>query len=353
MKILLACDRTGGHVFPAITLAKELVKNNLVSRDNLCFFAPSSLLLDHIKAQGFTVYGKALNIRNFIVEGVVRFYEAVYLISSLRPEMIIGFGGRDSFLLLLLGSILGIKTAIYEPNIKMGKANKILAWFVKEVFYGFPESSKGYKKSEHYIGIPLRETIRQINKEEAKINLGFNNQPVILCFGGSQGAKFVNDIFINLVKDFSGDYQIIHLTGKNDYTRIKESYKQINKTALVIDFSDKMEDLYSAADLVISRSGAFTLAEVIYYKLPAIFIPHPQGGGHQRENAYYLRDRGLSYVFLQNNFSQEEFNSLVKEIILDNQRLEKIKNNFKNIQLGVISKDFCDKIWKKLEPVKI
>jgi UDP-N-acetylglucosamine--N-acetylmuramyl-(pentapeptide) pyrophosphoryl-undecaprenol N-acetylglucosamine transferase len=285
MRVLLACERSGGHIFPALVIGKKM-RERLTARDprsEVYFFATSNFLKEYLEKEGFLVYGRAFFFRSLIFEIPYRAIEAIYLIFKLRPQKIIGFGGRDSFFLILFGSLLFLDTSIYEPNIKLGKANRILSFFVNRILCGFEDKIKNKKLK--FIGIPLRENIKIIDRDQALQTLKFNNKPVIFCFGGSQGASFINNVFASLIADLNIDCQIIHLTGIRDYFEIVKLYNKIDKKAFVKDFYYNMEILYSAADIVISRAGASTLGEISHYQLPSILIPHPRAGGHQKERS--------------------------------------------------------------------
>ena len=339
MEILLATDRSAGHIFPALTLAKKIKENN-----KIYFFATSKSLNEYLNKDEFIVLGKSFNFRNLLIEGVFRFFEAIYIILFKRPKKIIGFGGRDSFFLVLLGSIFCIDTFIYEPNVKMGRANKILSYFVKKIFLGFPNDSI---KKAITVGIPLRENIKRIPKSEVKKELDFDDHPVIFFFGGSQGSMFINNLAMRFVNDVDYRCNVIHIAGKKEYFKIKGFYNKINKKVFLKDFFYNMEILYSASDLVISRSGANTLAEIFYYNLPAILIPHPLGFGHQKENAFYFYKKRAGIVFFQDNFSFDEFKKVVKKILFDKEFQENLRKNLKGLNLTVDIKNFYNNIYYK------
>jgi len=172
--------------------------------------------------------------------------------------------------------------------------------------------------------------------------LNFDHKPVIFCFGGSQGSTFINSAFIRLFQGFDAEWQIIHLTGKHEYLKISEFYNKIKNNKFVADFYYNTEVLYSAADLVIGRAGAVTLGEISYFKLPSILIPHPRAGGHQKENAFYFKDRGAALVHLQKEFSFDDFRESVKKLICDNGLRQEMTDNLNDIKLGVSFEDFCN-----------
>lgn len=355
MKILLACDRSGGHIFPALAIAKNIKEKSVVitedsggrraiaHQDEIYFFAASESLRGYLAKEGFPVYGKIFSSRNLPIELAFRAIEAVYLLLKLRPQKLIGFGGRDSFFLILLGTFAFLDTAIYEPNITFGKANKVLAFFVRKIFCGFQETVAGKKVKA--VGIPLRKNIKVIPKAEALKVLGFGSQPVIFCFGGSQGSHFLNTVFMKLVESLKGDCQVIHLTGKREYFQITQFYNKIERKSFVRDFYYAMEVLYSASDVVVCRAGALSLGELIYYALPAILIPHPAAGGHQKENAFYLAKKGAARVLLQEDFSFEVFRGIAEKLLYDKEQRESLRQNLRKIKLGVDFEEFSSSIY--------
>jgi UDP-N-acetylglucosamine--N-acetylmuramyl-(pentapeptide) pyrophosphoryl-undecaprenol N-acetylglucosamine transferase len=358
MRILLVCERSAGHIFPALAIAKKLRDKNglrnitswFFSRQiktnsgnggaEIYFFATSTFLKSYIEKEGFRVLGKGFKSRNLIFECLWRFFEAIYLIIKLQPAKVIGFGGRDSFFLVLFSSFLPVDIAIYEPNVRMGKANKVLSFFARRIMRGFTQERESEKMLA--VGVPLRENIKRIDKAAARKMLNFNNKPVIFCFGGSQGSSFLNNIFMKFIQRFSEDYQIIHLTGSKDYIEIIKLYNKIRNRRFVKDFYYEMEVLYSAADVVIARAGASTLAEISYYGLPAILIPHPKGGGHQKENAFYFQKKGAAFVHFERDFSFQDFSETLRRLICDNNLRQAMEVNANTIKLGVSFEDFCN-----------
>jgi len=337
MRILFVCDRSAGHIFPALAMARAANEQN--KSDKVYFFATSSSLKEHLTKEGFKVFGKCFSARNIVIEVFYRFFEALYLIFRIKPHKLIGFGGRDSFFLILLGSLFFLDTSIYEPNVNCGRANIVLSFFVRKVLRGFdrPRSGKKYIT----IGIPLRPNIKKINKNDALKFLGFNDKPVLFCFGGSQGSVFLNNTFTKLVESLNGDYQIIHLAGQREYFKISQFYNRINMNKFIKDFYYQMELLYSAADIVICRAGASTLGELAYYKLPALLIPHPAASGHQKANAIYFKERNAAYVFLQENFDFGQFRKVAENLLQDKDLRSRIKNNLNDIKIGIGFEDFC------------
>jgi UDP-N-acetylglucosamine--N-acetylmuramyl-(pentapeptide) pyrophosphoryl-undecaprenol N-acetylglucosamine transferase len=331
MSTLMVCERSGGHIFPALVIAGKIREK--YHNEDITFFVTAEFLKEYLQKENYRVVGKSFLVRNILWEGLWRFGEAIVLLIKLKPKRIIGFGGRDSIFLVLLGALFGADTAIYEPNVVMGKANSLLANFVKQVLCGFSGTFSSARTK--VLGIPLRGNIKRLEKQSAKKMLGLpEDKPVIFCFGGSQGSTFLNLKFMKLVQSLPGDFSIIHLIGKRDYVRMNDLYEKINKNKFVKDFYYDMEVLYSAADVIICRAGASTLAEVAYYRLPAIFIPHSQAGGHQKDNAFYFRNREAGEVILEKDFSSEEFSLIVEKFLYDQKIREKIIGNLEQINIG-------------------
>ena len=344
MKILLACERSGGHIFPALAFGKK-IRRNFLQQDTrkelqIYFFVTSVHLKQYVKKENFKVIGTSLNFRNLLVELFWRPFEALYLILKIRPDKIIGFGGRDSFFLILLGSFLPLETVIYEPNVTFGRANRLLSLFSKRVLRGFDLPEKCIK--DKVIGIPLRENIKKINKSEARKTLDFNDKPVVLCLGGSQGSEFINETFLRFVRDSCCDYQIIHLSGYKNFSKVSEFYRSVEKNKFIRDFYYNIEVLYSAADIVISRAGAVTLGEISFYGLPSILIPHPKGGHHQDQNAAYFEVKNAAYTLRQSDFSFPNFSRLLNNLIEDSNLRVGMGGNSQKLGLGVSFEDFCN-----------
>lgn len=339
MKVLLVCDRSGGHIFPALALAKSLQAGLLRGSARIVFFATSPALKEYVVKEGFEVCGKAFSQRNLFIELIYRPMEALRLIAKIRPDKVVGFGGRDSIFLMLLAWLLGKDTSIYEPNVRMGKANKFLVPFARTVLCGFAGTLSGDKA--RVVGVPLRPNIKKIERARALQELGLADAPVLFCFGGSQGSAFLNAQFMALIERLEEDFQVIHITGRKEYFSISKLYTTIERKAFVKDFYYNIELLYSAADAVICRAGASSIAEVVYYQLPSVLIPHPHAGGHQRDNARYLEQRSAAFVMTQEDFSADAFTKAVSELLFNKTTRHAIKESLGKLRIGVNYEDFC------------
>lgn len=339
-RILLATDRSAGHIFPAYSLVKYLKERNEVY-----FFTTSEYFKNKIRTNGFYFLGKEFSYRNFFLEMCFRFIEALIILVTVKPEKIIGFGGRGSFFLVLLGAVFLVNTSLYEPNAKFGKANNILKFFVRNVYCGFPQHTLSRKLKK--VGIPIRDTLEGRDKREAKKALGFDeNIPVVLCCGGSQGSKFINRICKEIVLKKKENIQIIHLTGQEEYSAFATFYDKIVKMRyFVCDFYHEMGFLYSAADVVIARAGAASVAELSFFKIPAIFIPLPGASAHQKENARLFEKEGAAYLFLQEKVCIEDVSTALDTLLYNQNIRNTFIKNIESLHLWVSAQEFYKSIF--------
>jgi len=345
MKVLLACDRSAGHIFPALSIGEKIKKeiddsaDDKYTNNKVCFFATASFLKRYVEDSGFIVIGKSFSNRNLFIEGFWRLFEALYIIITFRPDKVIGFGGRDSFFLVFFSALLGVETVIYEPNLNFGKTNKVLSVLAGRILRGFPVNKKKNKVTT--IGVPIRRNIKKINKNTACRILNFNSKPVIFCLGGSQGSHLLNCLFMNFARSLNNEYQIIHLTGKKDYRQISEFYDKIRINSFVKDFYYNIEILYSACDVLVSRAGANVLGEISFFKIPSLLVPHSGGGNHQKDNALYFQNKGAAFVCTEGEFLFKEFTNKLNILLEDKNVIREMKANLGRIDLGVKFENFC------------
>jgi UDP-N-acetylglucosamine--N-acetylmuramyl-(pentapeptide) pyrophosphoryl-undecaprenol N-acetylglucosamine transferase len=183
----------------------------------------------------------------------------------------------------------GSTTFIHESNAIPGKANRYTARFVRAVLLGFKECASFFPKVRtEWTGTPIRSSLRRVDRAEALLRLGLQpGLPTLLVMGGSQGAQGINQAMIKAMPALQGTpLQVIHLTGDRDARLLEDNYRRENIPAFVAAFHHAMEELYSAADFAIARSGAASLAELAAFGLPSLLIPYPYAADdHQTRNA--------------------------------------------------------------------
>jgi|GEM_PF-1230996 len=342
-RILLGCDKTRGHLNPALCLARALRKRYISSG---IYFYPVNRQWESLLAQeGFSYTGRRINALHGPLEAVMRILEAFKILFSIRPRYAVGYGGRRSMWAVWLLSWF-IPTAIYEPNACFGKANLFLAFFVKKIFTGFPDIAihnalikKVLKKKMVFTGIPLKESFFSESagiKEQAKQSLGIpGSAKVLLAFGGSSGAAFINHLvysfFTREAKELNGVF-LIHLTGTREYEKYKQLYAG-HPSVVLKDFSEDMPCYYRIADAVIGRAGASSIAETSFFTVPAVLIPLPGAYAHQYINAAYLSEREGIFLIPQDTLEYADFKQKICTLLFDQKARHLMQANLRSIRL--------------------
>ncbi|MCX8030239.1 MAG: undecaprenyldiphospho-muramoylpentapeptide beta-N-acetylglucosaminyltransferase [Thermodesulfovibrionales bacterium] len=312
MKVLIAGGGTGGHLFPGIALAEELIYKGVSSKKEIVFVGTPygieaqiiprhSYQLRFINASGFV--GKSFfNKIKALLNLFLGFFESMKIINEIKPQVVVGIGGYGSIATVLSAKLKGLPTVILEQNSVPGLSNRLLGNIVDAIAVTFQDSISYFPEHKTYLtGNPIRREI--VKKDKRASCLTFSLDPerfTIFVFGGSAGASSINKAVLeslNLINDLSYNIQFIHQTGKRDFKALMEAYKASDFKAYVAPFIYEMAEAYSAADIIICRAGATTLAELTAIGRPAILIPYPYAaGGHQAVNAQRLVDMGAALI---------------------------------------------------------
>lgn len=352
-KIIIATGGTGGHVFPAYSLANYLIKNNynieLTVDDRGSKYLKDYENLKLIKITSSPLIKK--NIFTFLFSIFMILFStlrSLFFLLFNRPSIVFGMGGYSSFPVCIASAILRIKFVIYENNMIIGKANRYLLPFAKKIFvsYGKLEGiPKNYSNKVFEIGNIVREEI--INSKTRNVQNDRFDEIKILVLGGSQAAKIFAEqlprIFEKL-KNSKVPIKIYQQCQKKQNEQLSEFYKKAKIDFEIFNFTNKITDYYLKANLVITRSGASVLGELINIKIPFISIPLPTSAdNHQFKNAIYYKKKGLGYIINEKDINNQLYDliesifkdkSLVKKI-LANQSLYSDKNIFQNINLHI------------------
>lgn len=307
-RILAISGSSGGHIFPALAFldslgeSKEIGALLVLPKKNIFnLLGNPSYQLRYISA---TSLSPGLSWSNLfacvrLIQGA---FESAGLLLSFRPHVVVGFGSIVSVAMILLARILGIKTLIHEQNVVPGRANCFLAKFADRIAISFIESSGYFRRFRNKIiltGNPLRPALTFVDKARALDFFGLKpGKFTILVIGGSQASKRVNAAFLEAlagIADKSG-LQVIHLSGIEGLELVEKTYEELGITARCFAFLDKMQYAYSCSDLIISRAGATTISEIIFFELAAVLIPYPYARGHQLANAKILEGAGTGII---------------------------------------------------------
>lgn len=335
--VVIAGGGTGGHIYPGIAIAKAIkaqypdyevhfvgtpagLENKIVPREGFALHHISVGKLNH--AGGFL---KKLQTLLGIPKSIV---QSIALLMELKPQAILGVGGYASGPFVLVASLMGFKTAIWEPNAFPGMTNRLLSRVVGKSFVVFDEASKHLHSTEiTQVGVPIRKEVEDLSQKEfQKRDKDFH----ILIFGGSQGAHSINMVVKAAIEkggEWLKDTKIIHQTGPHDYAAILESYKGRNGIE-AHEYLYQMEMNYEWADLVICRAGASTVAEIAAAAKPALFIPLPWAADdHQRRNAESLVDHRAAAMLLQKDLTPSSLIQKIEDLKKDTQHLKEMREN--------------------------
>jgi len=257
-------------------------------------------------------------------------WDAYRLIKQIKPDVIFSKGGFVAFPVVLAGWLNRVPTVIHEADITPGLANRLSMPFASNICLTFPEAEKHYKKSDKIkiTGIPLRPTLHQGNAEKGRTICGFNQEkPIILVVGGSLGAQSLNRVTREMLPQLLEHYQIAHICGNNKTDSTLDNQAGYKQFAFL---NDDYADILAAADLVISRSGANAIYELLSLKKPHILVPLPTTGsrGDQIVNAEYYQNQGLSTVINDEDLNPNSLGDTIQSVFQDKSTIIQRLSNY-------------------------
>lgn len=347
MKLVLAGGGTGGHIFPAIALAKKWLESD----DEVVYIGGANSLEEKLtNKEEISFYDipvmplpRKVNLDLFtsIFSNFNAVLKARKILKREAPDIVVGTGGYVSGATVLAARLLNIKTLIHEQNSVPGLTNKIAAKFVDKIALSYKESAVYFKiKNEKLVltGNPVRKKLLEVNSQQARKHLGISvDKRVLLVMGGSQGATSINQLMLDIYDDLIkiDNLTIIHITGYDDFNKIKtkiESYEDINEKLIISPFINDIEYPLASADLIISRAGAVTLAEITALGLPSILIPYPHAtNNHQYKNAKILEKSGAALIYQDDNLDSKVILGQLKNLINNNNKLSEMSKISKSI----------------------
>lgn len=334
IRLLLTGGGTGGHLFPALAAAEEMC-SRYPETDVL--FVGTRRKIDqkglsgtgyHIKhILSFGLKGKNLiQLLQAVMVLPVAFVQSLIIILQFKPTVVLGVGGYVTGPVIAAAKILGRKTVIHEQNSVPGLANRKLGMVVDHICISLPEAESFFpKKKVAYTGNPIRKGIVKLAEKRTDIHER-EFYPTLLVLGGSLGAHRVNELVVEAFCSarFSGKIRVIHQTGMDDHQFVKEHYRKHDIDCVVEPFFVEMAEIYAKADLLISRAGATTLAELAILGKPAILIPYPYAAdNHQHKNADHYTAAGGCIKFAEEELTvavlAEKIESLIsnKKMLFD------------------------------------
>jgi UDP-N-acetylglucosamine--N-acetylmuramyl-(pentapeptide) pyrophosphoryl-undecaprenol N-acetylglucosamine transferase len=337
VRLLIAGGGTGGHLYPGIALADEVVRRG--GGDVLFVGTLRGLEARAVPAAGYAL--ETLEVSGLKRMGLLRTLRGLFrlplaviksfaILRRFRPDIVVGVGGYASGPVVLAAALSGYPTAIQEQNSVPGITNRTLGRLVRTVFIAFEDAAPFFpaRKIER-LGNPVRQKIvaaLQGASQGVGQAVDSPQRLSILVVGGSQGARAVSDLVMGAVVLLSSqhlDFFLVHQTGSADRERIQEHYRSLGLASQVAvkDFIDDMAMAYGQADLVIARAGALTLAELAIAAKPAILIPLPTAADdHQSKNAARFAEAGAAVMFDQRSGDAERLAATIRSLAGDGQR---------------------------------
>jgi UDP-N-acetylglucosamine--N-acetylmuramyl-(pentapeptide) pyrophosphoryl-undecaprenol N-acetylglucosamine transferase len=332
MNAVIACGGTGGHLFPGIAVAETLRDRG---HEVMLFISEKEVdalaLKEHpeLRYEKLPTVGLPSGFSPAIFGFVRRFTASLSMCRAIyrkfKPQVVLGMGGFTSTAPVMAGRMRGISTFIHESNAIPGKANRFTARMVRAVLLGFKECAQFFPKVRTEVtGTPIRTELRPLDRHLARERLGLQSGlTTLLIMGGSQGASGINQAMIKAAPALCDlSLQIIHLTGARDERLVADNYRRENIPAFVAPFHHRMEEVYSAAELAIARSGAASLAELAAFSLPAILIPYPYAAeDHQTRNAEIFVRAKAAIVIKEADIADDSLAQSIRELIQQPQKL--------------------------------
>ena len=366
MDFIVVCGGTAGHINPALAIANELRRRDPASnivfigsgRDHEKRLIPKAgYELRNIRMSGLmrkaTPEGILHNIktvRNVATAGAA----AAKIINEFKPAVVIGTGGYICYPVLNKAAQMGIPTVIHESNAVPGLTSRLLSSSITKMMVSFPGTEKEYRRPERVVftGTPVRGGFDQATVPSDLINGKYNKgaRPLVISFWGSLGADKMNDLMADFIKRNAEEdaFDHIHATGQNSaalYKRLEQLGISGNIPAWIDirEYIDDMPDVMRAADIVLSRAGASTVAELTVMGKPAVLVPSPYvPRNHQEENARQLEKAGGAVVLLEKNCTGELLFDTVKTLLDDTDRLKRMSYGQKSLAASDAAEKICE-----------
>lgn len=367
MKVIIAAAGTGGHINPGIAIANKIKQEE---RDSKIIFIGTirGLENDLVPRAGYELktidaYGlsKKISIDNFkkMYKTFKGYGQAKKIIQEFKPDIVIGTGGYICGATISAAHNLGIPTMLHESNAFPGKAIQMLAKKTDTIMVSFKDAMDRIKNAKNIVftGTPVKIIKKEYSKKEREdiiFNLGLKPDiPIVLVFGGSQGAQRINEAIISIIKENKNqDYQMIWATGPKQFDIIKEKLENLKininnvKNMKIVPYIYNMEEIMNNVDIIVARSGAMTITEISNLGKPSILVPLPNvSHNHQYYNAKVLEDAGASEIIIDSDLNSEKLETAIKRIVLNENKLNQMGIN----ALKMSCVDAEEKIYKEIK----
>ncbi len=328
MRLLLAGGGTGGHLFPAVALAQRLLETDPGSE---VLFIGTERGIESRTLPGLGLPLRTIDIGGFVGKGflgklavgpqlVKSIWQSMTILTGFKPDVVVGVGGYASGPALVAAKLKGLPVLIHEQNAWPGLTNRLLARWVDRICLSFSEVDRAFHHGRTVLtGNPLRKGMDDCPPIP-------DENPLLLVFGGSQGAQAINNVLVDTLprlEPLKGRLQILHQTGAEGLDRVREGYRQAGwDSGSVVPFIQDMAAAYAGAHLVLCRAGATTIAELTACGRPAILVPYPYAAAdHQTANAQALASKGAGLLLPQSDLNPELLGRMIVDLVNDRERL--------------------------------
>ncbi|MED4452772.1 undecaprenyldiphospho-muramoylpentapeptide beta-N-acetylglucosaminyltransferase [Metabacillus fastidiosus] len=356
MKVVVSGGGTGGHIYPALALINEMKRND----ENIEFLyigTEKGLEKGIVERAGIpfqsieiTGFKRKLSLDN--IKTVIRFLKGVNdskkMLKQFKPDVVIGTGGYVCGPVVYAAAKLGIPSIVHEQNSLPGITNKFLAKYVDKVAICFSEAEKYFPADKVVLtGNPRASEVIGADGKKGKESLGLTNgKKSVLIFGGSRGARAINNAVLQMIPALKNkDYEVVYVTGEVHYKNVMEKIEKMSSPPNIIikPFIHNMPDVLAGIDLIVSRAGATSLAEITALGLPSILIPSPYvTANHQEVNARSLSDHDAAILLSEQALNGEVLLAQMDEILLNEQRLTQMAEASKKLGIPDAAKKLYD-----------
>ena len=331
MTVLVCTGSTGGHFFPALAFAESVQENHPKVAVHFILtksvpFAQRALMDRRITSSSISFLPPSdLFSYRFLFalfKCMVAFLKSAGLVWKLKPCLVVGFGSYASIPAVLIASLFGLPVLLHEQNVVPGRANLFLSVWASRIAVSFQETLNYFPKEKTCVsGYPLRKSFEGLSDKPKPAD---GSRPLtLLIFGGSQGARSINEVFLEAMSMLSSEerlkFAVIHITGSNRTAQLQTAYRGLSMKSDIVEFTDRMWEFLSLSDLVIARAGAGTIFELAQLRRASILIPYPFAHRHQEWNGRYLAACGAARVILERELTPKGLKDAVMELAFNAQ----------------------------------
>jgi UDP-N-acetylglucosamine--N-acetylmuramyl-(pentapeptide) pyrophosphoryl-undecaprenol N-acetylglucosamine transferase len=337
MRILFAGGGTGGHLLPALNIAKVL-RQKLSEAEYLFVGVKGGLEKELVERHGFAIeeievvglkrdLGGMVDFSKKIMKA---FAQADRVVREFGPEVVVGTGGYVSAPVVMAGKRRRARVLIQEQNIYPGLATRFLARFADRICVAFDGSRKYLQGVRNVMvtGNPLRDDLFQPRGNGILSEFGLDkDKKVLLITGGSRGAQSLNEGMFSFIQKglLADNWQLLWQTGADKFENVKKRLKAVNFSGIILPFIDNMPRAYAVSELVVCRAGAMTISELLTLGMPALLVPYPHAtADHQMKNALDLKNKGAVEVIADSKLQTEEFARILSDLLNDEKRRIKL-----------------------------